>query len=117
MVFVGDNFSVDVAKASAVHPSFFLLGCVQDLDCGGTKVAEIIRNAKICTEIKLGSTAEHRSKYPQRWLLLVNQFGLKMDDFDKQQLKAHFKCPEGWDKLVIVNVTPDDRIEFSAISA
>ena len=116
VVFVEGNFSVDVTKASAVHPRFFLLGGVQDLDCGGAIVAEVIRNAKICSEIKLGSTAEHRSKYPQWWLLLVNQFGLKLDDLSKQQLQADFKCPEGWDKLVIVNVAPDDWIEFPAPS-
>jgi len=112
VVFETENFAVDVFKATAVHPDFFIPGCIQDLDCGGAIVAEVIRNAEICSTEKLEKIAKHRLKYPEWWLLLVNQFGFKLDDLDKQQLHAHFKCPEGWDKLVIVNVAPDDWIEF-----
>lgn len=112
VVFATENFAVDVAKASAVHPNFFVPACVMDLDNGGVIVAEVIRNAEISSKLKIAKTAKYRSKYPEWWLVLVNQFGLKMDDPSKEQLKAHFKCPEGWDKLVIVNVAPDDWIEF-----
>jgi len=119
VIFSSGKFWLEVAKASVVSvddPMFYyLIG--DDGDAGGVKVPEIIRNAEICSKLKIAKTAEHRSKYPEWWLLLVNQFGLEMDDFDKQQLKAHFKCPKGWDKLVIVNVEPNDWIEFPASPA
>lgn len=116
VIFSSGQFWLDVAKASVVHSGFYVLAG-SDGDSGGAIVAEVVRNAEICSAEKLGKIARHRSKYPEWWLLLVNQFSLKLDDLDKQQLKAHFKCPEGWDKLVIVNHAPDDWIEFPAAPA
>lgn len=65
VVFDTKNFAVDVVKASAVHPNYFVPGCVHDLDNGGAIVAEVIRNTKICSTEKLKKIAQHKSTHPE----------------------------------------------------
>lgn len=111
VIFASEGLSVDVAKASSVHADYFLWGCGQDMQSGGAIVTEAIRNIEICSAEKLAKIAEHRSRYPEWWLVLVNNIGLGLGDYDKQQLIEHFNRPKGWDKLVIA-YSPNDWLEF-----
>lgn len=53
----------------------FTLGSRVDADSGGWRLAELERNLGLCIAEKTAKVAAYRARYPEWWLLLVDQIG------------------------------------------
>ena len=112
-VYADDTFELEVFRAGKVWPTFFVMGGSSDLQSGGFVVAEMIANIEHCLAEKTRKIEGVRSKYPEWWLVLVDQIGWGLDDFSKEQLLSYVKRPPGWDKVVVVSPrAPHSWFEF-----
>jgi hypothetical protein len=112
-IYRGDNFELDVIRASQPLEHYFRMGGNSDAQSGGFIVAEMLDNIAYCAGEKLQKISKFRSKYPEWWLILTDHIGRGLDDHDKQQFLAHARRPAGWDKIVVVSPSdPTKWIEF-----
>jgi hypothetical protein len=109
-VFTSDNFVLDVVRASQPLEHYFRMGGNSDHQSGGFIVAEMLDNIAHCANEKLQKIANYRSNYSEWWLVLTDNIGRGLDDYDKQQLLQHAMRPDGWDKIVVVS--PRDHTKW-----
>jgi hypothetical protein len=102
-VLLGENFELDVIRASKVHQTMFVMGGFSDMDSGGWVLYEMERNILHCAYEKSKKIAEYRRNYSQWWLVLVDYIGYGIDDFNEGIFRNTIAIKHDWDKLVIVD--------------
>ena len=86
-----------------MHPTLFLWSGGEDGDSGGFVVHEMLKNLRLCVEEKTLTVAAHRHRYPTWWLLFIDLIGWVLDEYDRQQLRAHWDMTHNWDKIILVS--------------
>lgn len=102
-ILIENAFEVDVARASEVHPSMFLMGGFSDSESGGWLIAEMETNIRHCASEKSRKIAGFRGRYSQWWLALVDHIGYGLDDFDREMFRDQVSIEHDWDKIVIID--------------
>jgi hypothetical protein len=100
---ITSTYRLDVFPASTIHPTFFLLGGCSDDDSGGLVLREIEKSMKLCIAEKTRKIAPVRHKYSEWWLVLIDQVGFGLDDFDRKCFKDQVKVEHSWNKVVLLN--------------
>ncbi|MGE0155100.1 MAG: hypothetical protein AB7R90_20975 [Reyranellaceae bacterium] len=100
---ISDNFEIDLHLASDTHPTRFVFGGWSDGDEGGFVVSEVLRNLEIAVAEKTRKQKSVREKYKIWWLIFVDYIGRGLNADDRHTLKQHFKIPEEWQKIVLIN--------------
>jgi hypothetical protein len=109
---IGPALTIELAKASRPHESFFLLGAGSDAEAGGFVVAEIYRNLELCLAEKERKVAPYRHKYREWWLVLVDYIGQTLDQEDQRQLQSLPRLPRTFEKVILINpLSPDRGVE------
>jgi hypothetical protein len=96
------NFTVNIARASVIFPSRFLLAGFSDPDAGGFVVSEMLQNLRLCIEEKEKKIESVRNKYPIWWLALVDRTGLGADKSDYEEIKPYLDKNHHWDRIFVV---------------
>jgi hypothetical protein len=103
------GLTVEFRPTSKLYRAFFVLASPGDDDAGGWVVAEIIDNLKLCIAEKTPKVAHVRSKYPEWWLVLVNQIDPLLDAVDMQEVRAHVPRPGTWNRVIPVSSNDHTR--------
>ena len=103
------NFTLQFFKSSKTFESRFVPGGSSDFDSGGFVVGEVARNLRYCIDEKTKKIARVRHRYPEWWLILVDQIGYGLDPDDQEQLKAHGGVEHAWDKVILVSPSSPER--------
>lgn len=102
---VTDNFVVEFFRSSVDHGSFFVLGGCMDLDSGGWVLSEMERNLLLCTREKEAKLADHRSRYAEWWLVLVDHIGYAVDIEERPRFMSGVigNIPHSFDRIVLLD--------------
>ena len=100
---VTDALTVRLFRSGKLCLSFFVLGGSADHDSGGFVLAEMERNLHICITEKTKKVSRVRSKHPEWWLVLVDEIGYGLDEFDREQLRQLVQLDHSWNKIILVN--------------
>jgi hypothetical protein len=100
---VADRFELHFRAASKSHKTAFVLAGMTDLDAGGFIIGELVTNIQLCIADKSAKVTDSRTKYPEWWLVLVNQIDDDLDEDDRQQIKTHVKVPDDWQRVIVLN--------------
>lgn len=92
---VDENLKLELLRAGRRYSTCFVLGGLADQDSGGFVLHDKQKNLEICIEDKAHKVAPYRAKYPEWWLLLIDD--LNLGDFD--QVTVHHT----FDKLIILH--------------
>ena len=96
-------------RADAAHEMFHL-AMIRDGDSGGWVVEEVHRNLQLVVAEKSAKTSTVRSRYPEWWLVLVDQLAYSMSEYDRAQFRESATISHNWDKIVLVN--PLDSADY-----
>ena len=97
------GFEIRLRRAGNSYPQFFVPGGSADDDSGGWVLQETQKNLGLCIEEKTRKIAPYRHRYPEWWLVLVDQIGYGVEACDEQMFREHLKFEYNWDKFVLVN--------------
>ncbi|WP_150112160.1 hypothetical protein [Desulfonatronovibrio hydrogenovorans] len=100
---VSPKFIISLIKAGRLYPDFFVPGGFVDGDSGGFVLSELNRNIRICVTEKTRKVAFVREKYPEWWLVLVDNIGHGIDERDHDDVRQLFHFEHSWNKIVLVN--------------
>lgn len=78
----GDSFELDLYRAHKDAGTFFNLRGSCDGDSGGSILAEVERNLRLCIEEKERKIAPYRDRYNEWWFVLINYVDLHMEAED-----------------------------------
>ncbi|MGH7665187.1 MAG: hypothetical protein ACRENI_13000 [Gemmatimonadaceae bacterium] len=100
---LADGMELEVMPRGATGGEMFHLAGPSDGDSGGWVVDETERNLRTCIDAKTRKVQQHRSRYSEWWLLLVDHvwFGSSADDQARFKQGAHIS--HDWDKVIIVS--------------
>lgn len=99
----GSNFWISVVKASAPAESLYLLGGFMDRDAGGWLLSKMEQNIALCSAEKAKKVARVRGKYPLWWLVLVDQIGYGLTQYEREIFLGRPRINHDWDRLIVVN--------------
>lgn len=102
-VWVSPTFSLEFVRASSPLDSRFELGGYADHDSGGWLLSELKRNIELCAAEKSRKIARVRPKYATWWLVLIDQIGYAMNDFERELFQANIQIEHDWDRIVLVD--------------
>lgn len=80
---VGGDFWLEVFGSPVPKPTFFRPAGHSDEQSGGWLIGEIDANLKLCVAEKTAKVAAFRARYPEWWLVLPDQIGYGLDDFEQ----------------------------------
>ena len=106
---IAQNFHVEIAPASDQYSNLFLLGGYCDFDLGGPVLSEVHRNLQICIREKTEKISEHKHKYEEWWLVLIDRIGHSLNQEDRLEFSKTFKIEHDWDKIILVNPLNHDE--------
>jgi hypothetical protein len=107
-----DGFELDIfLKAGDPHPTFFVYGGGSDQDTGGWVFVETQKNLRLCIAEKTLKIARVRHKYPEWWLILVDQVGYGVAQSDQKLFTEHLGIDHEWDKVILLSPL-DPRAAF-----
>ena len=80
---------------------------------GGFVISEVNRNLEICADEKSRKIKDHRWKYSEWWLVLIDYIGYGMSSTDLSQLREIQIAEYDWDKIILVNpLNPKNGVEI-----
>lgn len=98
------EFWLKVFRAPTAKPTFFRPAGHSDEQSGGWLINEIETNLKHCIAEKTGKIAGVRSRYPEWWLILPDQIGYGLDDFEQELFLNQVSLSAGdFDKIVLID--------------
>lgn len=106
---VEQNFTLELFRTGKPYSTMLILGGCMDEDAGGWLLAEMERNIKICIEDKKRKIERVRDKYPQWWLLLVDQIGFGLDEFDRELFRDQVCIEHDWNKIILIDPRNHER--------
>lgn len=92
---INDNFKLALTPSTELFPYHFVPGGQGDNDSAGFIRHELIKNIEICVLKKTAKIAKVRSKYPEWWLVLIDQIGYGT--------RETIEICHDWDKVILVN--------------
>jgi hypothetical protein len=92
---ISDRLKLHLLPSTKLFPQHFVPGGSSDHDSGGWLVHELQRNIDICIQEKTGKIASVRARYPEWWLVLIDQIGYGE--------RESVKIEHDWDKVVLLN--------------
>ncbi|GAA4042260.1 hypothetical protein GCM10022281_24230 [Sphingomonas rosea] len=105
------GFSIKVFRAPTPKPSFFRPSGHSDEQSGGWLIAEIESNLAHCIAEKTGKIAPYRARYPEWWLVLPDQIGYGLDDFEQELFFDQASItPGSFDKIVLLDPRDVGRV-------
>lgn len=101
----GENFELDLMRASKDRGGFFYLMGHSNADAGGAVMALVERNLRLCVEEKARKVAPFRRKYGEWWLVLINRVDLHMEREDYEGFGKNLNPPleHNFDRIIIVD--------------
>ncbi|MFT8698251.1 hypothetical protein [Acetobacter orientalis] len=100
----GGEFWLKVFQAPSAKPTFFRPAGHSDQQFGGWLIGEIEANLELCITEKTGKVACVRSNYPEWWLILPDQIGYGLDDFEQELFLDQASVNAGgFDKIVLLD--------------
>jgi hypothetical protein len=88
--------------AQPVRDRPFRFGWV-DLNGGGTPMLMLQRNLRLCVEDKSDKTAAFRQKYPEWWLVLVNDVPFGLSECAREDAAEWLAMEHDWDEIVLID--------------
>lgn len=98
-----DNVQLEAIKRASTGGEMFHVWSMTDDDASGWVLEKVERNLRLCIEEKSRKTAAFRSKYPEWWLLLIDQVSYGLSDFDRSQFRQSVHISHDWDKVIVIN--------------
>lgn len=100
----GGEFWLKVFRAPGPKPTFFRHASHTDEQSGGWLIGEIETNLKLCIAEKMGKIAGVRANYSKWWLILPDQIGYGLDDFEQELFLDQVSIsPGGFDKIILLD--------------
>jgi hypothetical protein len=93
-------------KAGDPHPTCFVYGACSDDDTGGFVFGNTQRNLQLCVREKTRKIAPFRHRYPEWWLIFVDQVGFGVEDCDQDLFRKHLGIEHDLDRVVLLS--PND---------
>jgi hypothetical protein len=90
-------------KASRLHPTCFVFGACSDHDTGGFVLSNTQRNLRLCVQEKMRKIAPVRHKYPEWWLVFVDQISFGVGDCDQELFREHLGVEHDLDHVILLN--------------
>jgi len=100
---VAPNVELEYSCAVANAGDAFDLGVVSDDDWGGWLLEQLDNNLRLCVDEKTRKVAPYRSRYPEWWLVLIDQVAYGLPDHNRQQFRQNTRIEHDWDKIIIVS--------------
>ncbi|CAO4195130.1 hypothetical protein [Methylorubrum extorquens] len=98
------EFSINVFRAPGPKPTFFRHAGQNDEQSGGWLIEKIRSNLAHCVTEKTGKIAAYRPKHPEWWLVLPDQIGYGLDEFEQSLfLDQATVQPGSFDKIVLLD--------------
>lgn len=97
------SFVLEFMPAGSPHPTFYVMNAPDDRDSGGWLLQQIKSNIQICVAEKTKKVAEHRARYLEWWLALVDEVSYGLDNRDQRELREIMPAISEWDKVIIVS--------------
>ena len=83
---VAPNVEMEYWCAVADAGDAFDLGVVNDHDRGGWLLEQLDKNLRMCGDEKMRKVAPYRSRYPEWWLVLIDQVAFGLSDQDRKSV-------------------------------
>lgn len=100
---ISDNFSLNVIPIKGKLDQQFQYGLSSDDDSGGFIVELIYENLDLIIKEKERKIKEHKIKYPEWWLAVVDIIGFGLSDLDLKEFSKLPKIKSGFDRILLVS--------------
>lgn len=100
---LNNNLHITIRPTNRKYNSAYVLGVQADDDSGGMVVSDVYENLKLVIKEKEQKVKPHYSKYSTWWLILVDQIGFGLDDYDIVQLKRLEITSNIFNRIVLLN--------------
>lgn len=105
-----ENVEIEAIPRVGAGEAMFHVAIVSDGDSGGWVLEEVERNLRLCIDEKTKKIQAVRNRYPEWWLLFVDQVAYGLSEYDRAQFKSQVQVAHSWDKIILVN--PLDHTHF-----
>lgn len=92
---ISDHFKVVLMPASRPYPYRFVPGGFSDRDTTGWTSHQLQTNIQICIQEKTAKIAKVRARYPEWWLILIDQIGFG----ERESVNIR----HDWNKVIVIN--------------
>ena len=103
MRMVAPNVKLEYLCAVADARDAFELGVENDDDWGGWLLEQFDKNLRLCVDKKARKFAQFRSRYPEWWLVLIDQVAYGLTEHDRLLFRQNTRIEHDWDKIIIVS--------------
>ncbi len=100
---IGDYAELEYLHRNSAGGDRFRIGSVLDYDSGGFLIPQFRRSLEHCVAEKSRKTASFRPKYPEWWLLLVDELSYGLSVRDRDDYFAMQPLRSDWDRIIVVN--------------
>lgn len=100
---IGDHAELQYLHRNSARGDLVRIGTVLDYDSGGFLIPQFRRSLELCVTEKSRKTAALRPKYPEWWLLLVDELSYGLSVRDRDDFFALEPLQSDWDRIIIVN--------------
>ena len=97
------NVEIEAIPRADNGDDMFSVAITSDEDSGGWVFELLEQNLRLCIEQKTEKVRPYRRKYPEWWLLLVDQVAYGLSESERAEFKARVNVPHTWDKVIVVN--------------
>lgn len=99
----GPNFQMELIPRRSPAAHKFNVAISHDDDSGGWLIELLERNLRLCISDKAKKIAGVRSRYPEWWLVFIDQIAFGLDDYDRDIFRREVSISHGFDRVVLVN--------------
>lgn len=104
---IDDRFTMELNPWNGPAPDCFHLRSFCDQDCSGYTVILLEKNIQLCIDEKTDKIKKARSRYPEWWLILVDQIGYGE--------RESITVSHNWNKVIVLNpLNPTDGYELQS---
>lgn len=98
-----DNVKIDLMHSSSTFGTFFVMAGQIDFASGGWLLAELEQNLRHCIAEKTIKAAPFRSRYPEWWLVFVDQITYGLDEEDLEVFREQTPIEHDWHRIILVS--------------
>jgi len=106
---VAPRFRMEFLPAPDEKEWAFHLGAFSDHDSGGWVLGELERNLRLCIAEKEAKVARYRHRYPEWWLVLIDQIAYGLSRHDQEEFRKLFSFEHQWDRIYLVGALDPAR--------
>jgi len=93
----------DIFPASTKEAQVFRHAASSDWDSGGMIVPIFIQNIYHCIKEKNAKISPYHTKYPEWWLLLVDNIGWCLDNDEADEIRGAISDLKGFQKVIVIS--------------